>query len=166
MRNGLRTAASIAAFLAAVNGAASAQLTSSMTAADIVAALEAAGMAASMMEDLDSGAPVAKVEAGDVFYFVRAMDCSGGACGTLLFFANFALGRDAAPEDYSVVNSFNERQVFGRAYVVADRGEVGVDYVIELRGGVSKENVARNIDTWVDVVASFREHFRQKSTGF
>lgn len=164
-----RLSAALAALLLilmpATRASAGQDLTTAMTGADLVAALGAAGLSATLMEDVETGLPVARVEAGDVLYFVRAMDCSGDACSTLLFFANFALGRVAGQADFAAVNAFNERQVFGRAYVISDRNEVGVDYVIEMSGGVSADNVARNIDTWADVITTFRNHFRASRTG-
>ncbi len=146
-------------------GPAAAEVMTAMTGEEIIAALDEAGLSASLMEDAASGAPVARVVAGDVFYFVRAMDCAGGACSTLMFFANFDLGRDATPADFNAVNAFNERQVFGRAYVVEDRDTVGVDYVIDLDGGVTPAHVADSIGKWADVIASFRNHFRARAAG-
>ena len=128
-------------------------------------ALTEAGMSSVQIEDVASGAPVFRADMGEVLFFVRALDCAENACSTLMFFANFELGRNAVSTDYSIVNQYNERQVFGRAYVIDERGEVGVDYVIELGGGVSKENVAVNISTWGDVINAFREHFRSRAAG-
>ncbi|MEO1013966.1 MAG: YbjN domain-containing protein [Pseudomonadota bacterium] len=158
-------AGGVAIAIVAGGAPARAEVTDAMTGDEIIAALEAAGLAASLLEDVDSGAPVARVIAGDILYFVRAMDCAGGACSTLLFFANFNLGRDATTDDFGAVNAFNERQVFGRAYVVDGKNEVGVDYVIDLDGGVTRAHVADSIGKWADVVASFRNHFRASRTG-
>ena len=144
---------------------ASAQMISAMTAEEVKQALTEAGMSSVQIEDVASGAPVFRADMGEVLFFVRALDCAENACSTLMFFANFELGRNAVSTDYSIVNQYNERQVFGRAYVIDERGEVGVDYVIELGGGVSKENVAVNISTWGDVINAFREHFRSRAAG-
>lgn len=78
-----------------------------------------------------------------------------------MFFANFDLGRDVSSGDYRAVNKFNESQVFGRAYVIERQSQVGVDYVIELGGGVTEEHLAENIGRWADVISAFVEKFRE-----
>jgi len=123
----------------------------------------ALGLDVEMTEDAASGAPVARGEVGDIIFWVRGLDCSADACATLVFFANFELGRPVADADYRIINSFNDRQVFGRAYLLEGDAMVGVDYVIELDGGVSRENVAGNVSRWTDVVAAFLDHFRTGS---
>ena len=77
-----------------------------------------------------------------------------------MFFANFALGRDVTSSDYRIVNGFNDSQVFGRAYVIEATGEVGVDYVIELGGGVTEAHLAQNISRWADVINAFVSKFQ------
>ena len=116
-----------------------------------------------MMEDSASGAPVANGTAGEISFYVRALSCSGApaACENLVFFANFDLGREASTSDYQIVNSFNDSHVFGRAYVLANKNQVGVDYVIELGGGVTEEHLSENVGRWgrcdFSIVAKFRE---------
>lgn len=159
----VRIPAAIAAFMLAVSPPAYAQSKSALTAGEIETVLLDAGLEVTMIEEARSGAPVAHVVLGDVQYWVRALDCSGApkACSTLVFFANFSLGRDAASTDFEIVNRFNDSQVFGRAYVIPGKNEVGVDYVIELDGGVSMENVSRNIARWADVIGAFINHFSE-----
>ncbi|MCB2112396.1 MAG: YbjN domain-containing protein [Parvularculaceae bacterium] len=157
----LRISAAIAASILVVSPPAYAQSKSALTAAEIETVLSDAGLGVTMVEEARSGSPVAHVVLGDVQYWVRALDCAGAptACSTLVFFANFSLGRDAASSDFEIVNRFNDSQVFGRAYVIPGKNEVGVDYVIELDGGVSMENISRNIARWADVIGAFISHF-------
>ncbi|MEK7264696.1 MAG: YbjN domain-containing protein, partial [Pseudomonadota bacterium] len=58
-----------------------------------------------------------------------------------------------------VINRFNDSQVFGRAYLIPGRNQVGVDYVIELDGGVTMDNITRNVSRWADVINAFIGHF-------
>ena len=153
-------AAAAAVMMAAAPSPSAAQTLSAMRAVEIEATLIESGLAVEMTEDAASGAPVARASMGDIVFWVRGLDCSGDACATLLFFANFELGRAVADADYRVVNRFNDKQVFGRAYLLEADRQVGVDYVIELDGGVSQENVAANVSRWADVVAAFIDHFR------
>lgn len=146
----------------AAAGASLAQTTEAVTADEIEAAMSAAGLNPSMTSDVATGAPVARGQAGEVTFWVRAFDCSGApsACETLMFFANFELGRSLTANDFRVINSYNESQVFGRAYVIEGEAQVGVDYVIELGGGVTKAHLDRNIGRWADVVSAFMDKFR------
>lgn len=154
-------AAALAAILSLSQAAA--QTKSAVTAAELEQILSGAGLAVKVIEDASTRAPVAHVQAGGVQYWVRALDCSGSpkACSTLVFFANFELGRAALANDYEVINRFNDSQVFGRAYLIPGRNQVGVDYVIELDGGVSMDNITRNISRWADVINAFIGHFSE-----
>lgn len=147
--------------LALFSAPALAQSKSALTGAELGAVLSAAGLQSEVTEDAQTRAPVAAAQAGSITFWVRALDCAGTpkACSTLMFFANFDLGREAAPADYQKVNAFNDRQVFGRAYVLPKRNEIGVDYVIELDGGVSPDHISKNIGRWVDVIDAFIGHF-------
>ncbi|GJL96039.1 MAG: hypothetical protein DHS20C05_24440 [Hyphococcus sp.] len=147
--------------------AVSAQTIEAVTADQLEAALEAAGLNPSMMEDAASGAPVAQGKAGEFSFYVRAMNCSGEpqACEDLVFFANFDLNRAATTKDYRVLNSFNESQVFGRAYLIEANNEVGIDYVVELGGGVTSDHLAQNIGRWADVITAFVAKFQEGYSG-
>ncbi len=144
-------------------GSASAQMIDRVTGAQLKTVLEEAGIATEIIPDSRTGAPVGQSDAGDYKFYVRALSCAGepSACETLVFFANFELGRPISASDYRIVNSFNESQVFGRAYAIAKTGEVGVDYVIELDGGVSEEHLSQNISRWADVIAAFISKFQE-----
>jgi hypothetical protein len=143
-------------------GMAAAQTTSAVTAQEIEAALMEAGLAPQMTSDARTGAPVAQATLGELTFFVRALDCAGApmACENLIFFANFDIGRAPTPQDYRTINAFNDRQVFGRAYVIQAENLVGVDYVIDLGGGVTKKHLSQNIGRWTDVMAAFIDNFK------
>lgn len=157
----IRALAALAVSMALLGGPAAAQSKSSLTGDELEGVLSAAGLPVQVIADAKTGDPVAHVQLGNVQYWVRALDCAGApkACSTLVFFANFELGRQAVAKDYEVVNRFNDSQVFGRAYLIPGRDQVGVDYVIELDGGVSMDNVSRNISRWADVIGAFIAHF-------
>lgn len=154
----------VAAALAAPAGA---QSKSALTADDLGAVLRAAGFAVEITEDAQSRNPVAAAQAGSINFWVRALDCKGTpkACSTLMLFANFDLGREATATDYQTVNAFNDRQVFGRAYLLPQRMQVGVDYVVELDGGVTPDHISRNIARWADVIDAFIAHFSADAAG-
>ncbi len=162
-----RLAIAAAMLLVATAAPASAQMKTALTGEELAAVLAAAGIRADIIDDARTGAPVATAQAGTIQFWVRALDCTGApkACSTLMFFANFDLGRDAAPADYQTVNAFNDRQVFGRAYLIPAKKLVGVDYVMELQGGVAPDHVAQNIARWADVIDAFIAHFSSEAAG-
>lgn len=158
-----KLAASVLAMACLMISPASAETLGAVTAEQLEDVLSAADLSPSMMADSATGAPVAAGQAGQFGFYVRALSCSGApsACETLVFFANFELGRAATAQDYRIVNSFNDSQVFGRAYVLEGTGEVGVDYVIELGGGVTDEHLSQNISRWADVINAFVQKFQE-----
>ncbi len=160
-RRVLTLGASIALGLAAAS-AALAENKSAVTAEEIRTILADAGLFFEMTTDGATGAPVAVGKSGDIVFYVRALDCSGTplACENLMFFANWDLGREATAEDYLIVNRFNDGQLFGRAYVLQSRNQVGVEYVIELGGGVSPDHIAQNVSRWANVIKAFIDNFR------
>ena len=163
MRKILAGAGFVGAALMLAISPAGAQTLGAVTAEQLEDALSAAGLNPQMMADEATGAPVAQGKAGQFGFYVRALSCSGSpkACETLVFFANFGLGREAAPSDYRIVNAFNDSQVFGRAYVLEGTSEVGVDYVIELNGGVTEDHLSQNISRWADVISAFVSKFQE-----
>lgn len=146
----------------AMTASAFAQTKNALNADEIEAVLTGAGLAPKMIEDAATGAPVAQGTAGQILFFVRAVDCSGRpvACGNLIFFANFDLGRAVTPNDYRVINGFNDKQVFGRAYILETQNKVGVDYVIDLGGGVTMDHLTGNVARWTDIISAFMDSFR------
>lgn len=142
---------------------ASAEMIDRITGDQLKDVLEEAGIATEIILDANTGAPVGRSKAGDYGFYVRALSCAGSpaACETLMFFANFKLGRPISDSDYRILNSFNESQVFGRAYAIPTTQEVGVDYVIELEGGVSEEHLTQNISRWADVISAFVAKFQE-----
>jgi hypothetical protein len=163
----VRLLAAVAALSLAALAPALAETKSAVTGDELGAILSGAGLATEIIEDAKSRTPVAHVQAGAVQYWVRALDCSGSpkACSTLVFFANFELGRAATSNDFEIINRFNDSQVFGRAYILPGRNQVGVDYVIELDGGVAMENITNNIGRWADVITAFIGHFSEGQVG-
>ena len=155
--------ASVAAASLLFTTGASAQIIDAINGEQLEAALSAAGLNPTMMQDGASGAPVAQGTAGEFQFYVRTLSCSGtpAACENLVFFANFELGRSASQADYRIVNSFNDGQIFGRAYILERQNQVGVDYVIELGGGVTEDHLSENIGRWSDVISAFFNKFRE-----
>lgn len=160
-----------AAALAALTGAASADdrdVREALTARQIADALTEAGLSPTMIKDRDTGNPVATGSLdGGLVFVARAMECRGvpKRCAQVVLFANFDLGRQVGADDFEIVNGFNEGNVNGRAYVLEGRDQVGVDYVIDLTGGVTAEHVASKLSRWPGVVGDFKEEMIAAQTG-
>ena len=155
----------MAAFCAAAfwSGGAAAQLVERIDAERLESVLSDAGLNPTIVADATSNSVVATGVSGEFNFIVRGFSCSGApaACEELMFFANFGLGRAIEEGDYRTVNRYNDSSVFGRAYVIESKNEVGVDYVIELGGGVSPDHLSENVDRWADVITAFVEKFRE-----
>ncbi len=144
-----------------------AEVSDSMSAADIEQLLSEAGLGGKILEDKGTGAPVALGKMGEISFVVRAMDCGGSpiACKRLLFFANFDLNRDVSDTDFRIVNDFNEAHFDGRAYVIENTNQMGVDYFIDLTGGVTSDHISSRLSRWRGVVNTFLKDIRSASTG-
>jgi hypothetical protein len=153
--------AAFAALVMATAAPALADTKSALTPDEVMSVLDAAGLKPRLSQDLATGAPVFLGSAGNINFVVRALNCSGSpaACENLLFIANFDLERPVAPEDYVAINRFNDSQLFGRAYVLAGSNQVGVEYVLEMGGGVSTDHIAQNVARWASIIGAFISNF-------
>jgi hypothetical protein len=151
----------LAAMTMALAAPALAETKSALTADEVMSVLGEAGLAPQLSQDLATGAPVFLGRAGDINFVVRALNCGGApaACENLLFLANFDLGRAVTADDYVIINRFNDSQLFGRAYVLANTSQVGVEYVLEMGGGVSSEHIAQNVSRWANIIGAFLGNF-------
>ena len=169
MRRTILTAAAAACALGAAKAQDEARdVRDALTARQIADALTAAGLQPTMIKDQETGNPVATGALdGGLIFVARAMECGGRpkACRQVVLFANFDLGRPVGGGDFEVVNAFNEGNVNGRAYVLEGRDQVGVDYVIDLTGGVTAEHVAAKLARWPSVVGDFKAEMIAARTG-
>lgn len=137
------------------------EMRTALTGEEMRAMLQAAGLPAEMRADGASGNPVVMARSGSVTFLARGLDCSGApaACVKYVFLANFNLGRTPTQDDWRTINSFNDTEVFGRAYVLENAGQVGVDFVLSLDGGVSEAHLASGVAQWTKVVDAFVSKF-------
>jgi hypothetical protein len=91
-------------------------------------------------------------------FYVNMYDCVGtGAdsrrCNNLQFLAQWeltqALGLDSA-------NIYNQKFVFGRAYLNKDGKMFMFDYSIKIKDGVTKDNLKRHVDNWLMILDDIR----------
>ena len=99
----------------------------------------------------------AKTAKGTDFY-VNMYDCSGeGAagrrCNNLQFLAQWELTKNASVDS---ANTYNQKFVFGRAYLSKDGKMFMFDYSINIKDGVSTSNMKRHVDNWLRVLDDVR----------
>jgi hypothetical protein len=98
----------------------------------------------------------AKTPKGTDFY-VNMYDCSGSAesrrCNNLQFLAQWDLAKNAGVDS---ANVYNQKFVFGRAYLSKDGKTFMFDYSVNIRDGVTAANLKRQVDNWLRVLDDVR----------
>lgn len=161
--------------VAAMAGSATAQTRSSFTVTELKSVLSQAGLSPKIVKDQTlkdkARAPRAiqgtvKSDKGTFTFFVRGKGCKGAppACEIYIFFANWNLDRDATPADLRIANKFNDTKHYGRAYVLQAKRQVGVDYVVELRGGVTRDYMIARAKRWPAVISAYVAHIRKATS--
>jgi hypothetical protein len=103
----------------------------------------------------------AKTSKGTEFY-VNMYDCSGtGAearrCNNLQFLAQWDLAKNAGVDS---ANIYNQKFVFGRAYLSKDGKMFMFDYSVNIKDGVTTANLKRHVDNWLRVLDDVRTHLK------
>ena len=99
----------------------------------------------------------AKTPKGTDFY-VNMYDCVGtGAdsrrCNNLQFLAQWELNKNSNLDN---ANVYNQKFVFGRAYLNKEGKMFMFDYSVNIKDGVVKDNLKRHIDNWLRVLDDIR----------
>ena len=99
----------------------------------------------------------ARTAKGTEFY-VNMYDCEGtGAqgrrCSNLQFLAQWELTKNANVDS---ANTYNQRFVFGRAYLNKDGTMFMFDYSMNIKDGVTAGNLKRHVDNWLRVLDDVR----------
>jgi hypothetical protein len=102
----------------------------------------------------------AKTPKGTEFY-VNMYDCTGAAdkrrCNNLQFLAQWDLAKNAGVDS---ANVYNQKFVFGRAYLSKDGKMFMFDYSVNIKDGVTTANLKRHVDNWLRVLDDVRTHLK------
>lgn len=103
----------------------------------------------------------AKTPKGTEFY-VNMYDCTGAGadkrrCNNLQFLAQWDLAKNAGVDS---ANVYNQKFVFGRAYLSKDGKMFMFDYSVNIRDGVTTANLKRHVDNWLRVLDDVRTHLK------
>ncbi len=127
-----------------------------ITGPDLIAILQQQGFAASLEQD-SYGDPMIMAQAGGLHFSIITYGCNmeaEPACARLQMVAHFQLPDGASEYDIALMNAYNQRYLFGRAYIDPE-GDATVDYTINLNQGVTADNVVDNLNIWVHVLHNF-----------
>lgn len=92
-------------------------------------------------------------------FYVNMYDCLGTGpdsrrCNNLQFLAQWEMSKDV---NLAVANVYNQKFVFGRAYLSKDGKTFMFDYSVNIKGGVTPTNLKRHVDNWLRVLDDVRE---------
>lgn len=120
----------------------------------LVAVIQDLGYRASLGSD-GIGDPMIGSSVGGVEFGIYFYGCTKGErCKSLLF----TVGYDPeAGTTLDVVEAWNERTLFGRAYL-DEEGDPWLEMPVNMFGGVSRENFEDAYDWWEVIVDDFEKH--------
>ena len=139
-----------------------AQTKTALTGGELEAILRQAGFEPEMGTMENSGEPYANLKDKGFDFIARLRECEVASCSLLMFYANFTLDRDVVDRDYRAVNAYNDQELYGRAYVYAKENKVGIDLVIDLRGGVSTDYVRISAERFPGMIKAFVDHYQEE----
>lgn len=94
----------------------------------------------------------------DTSFIMRLIECESEKaekCSTLAIFANFIEDKPASETDKAKINTYNEKEVFGRAYFASDGSAIGIDTVISVEGGVTQTHFKAQLINWTEALGKF-----------
>ena len=124
-----------------------------VTARDVSAMLQMKGHEIEQKVD-DMGDPLLNVKAPDLNYQVIFYNCTSNVCDTVQFRAMWPKDTKFTTD---VLNDFNRTNRLGRAYLDSDRDPT-IELMIEMRGGVTPEQLSFQHDRFLQAGSNFRAH--------
>jgi Putative bacterial sensory transduction regulator len=93
-----------------------------------------------------------------VDFYINMYDCVGSGpesrrCNNLQFLAQWELSKYA---NLASANVYNQKFVFGRAYLNKEGKMFMFDYSVNIKDGVVKDNLKRHVDNWLRVLDDIR----------
>ena len=147
------SAAACAAALSLAMPAAPAAGTELITAADVERIAEmAAGFGAAEVETAPTGEPLILAEIEETRYAILFYGCTEGAdCSDIQLVARWTAPPELGLED---VNRWNAQTRFANAWLDPE-GDPVLEFAVNLKGGVSAENLQDSFDWWRLLIAGF-----------
>ncbi len=138
----------------ALSSAAQAQSVSATSPQSVVTAMQNAGYKATLSKD-NTGDPLINSSSGGSNFSVFFFGCTKNTdCRTIQFFAGYTDRKVTL----SMMNDWNSKKRFARAYVT-DNGAARIEMDVDLDdGGMSAKLFEDNLEFWVAVMGSFEKH--------
>ncbi len=129
-----------------------------ITRVELIAVLSTFGMTVKDSTTKESDPWLSATTPKGTEFYVNMYDCAGtGAenrrCSNLQFLAQWELGKNAGLDS---ANTYNQKFVFGRAYLSKDGKMFMFDYSVNIKDGVTNENLKRHVDNWLRVLDDVR----------
>lgn len=150
----IRKLAVTLAALFAFSGAAHAQMVRAQDPQSVVNALQGAGYKATLTKD-NTGDPLIQSSSSGSKFAIFFFGCTKNVdCRTIQFFAGYT---DKKPT-LSMMNDWNSKKRFGRAYI-SDTGSARIEMDVDLDdGGISRLLFEDNLEFWVLIMSQFEKH--------
>lgn len=142
----------------------------STTIGEMAVLLKSFGWEAELVDDGEGVPDAVQISFNNYNSWLRLKNCLESVperCRTLIFFANFDLGRKVSTQELVIVNTYNDEKVVGRAYYLENTeqdndDQVGIDFRISLNGGVTREHLTLETGNWDEVIDEFVAGFRDQ----
>lgn len=146
------------------------EIISYTTAGDMAVLLKSFGWEAELVDDGEGVPDAVQISFNNYNSWLRLKNCFENVperCRTLIFFANFDLGKKVSSQDMVILNSYNDKNVIGRAYYLEkqdreNNDQIGIDFRISLNGGVTREHLALEAEKWDEVIDIFVETYKNQ----
>jgi hypothetical protein len=133
----------------------------SVTITSLEEILKSAGYTPKMSASKQLDGAYASMEGGGYLFHAETAKCEAENCSILFLFVSFDLDRDITLKDYQTINSYNDTQFLGRAYINVNERQVGVDLVFDLRGGIDPDYIRRKALEFPVLIQAFVDRFRK-----
>jgi hypothetical protein len=134
-----------------------------ITRAELMVILSGYGMTVKDTTEKDSDPWLQARTPKGVMFYVNMYECQGSGadeqrCGLIQFQAQWQNAKSNIKA--SDINAYNLKFVFGRASMSNDGKSVVFDYPMNIKDGVTKANMKRNVDNWLRVLDDVRSTFK------
>jgi len=163
MRRLIATFCLLAAFPLTRVAAADEVYSEGVTRAELMVLLTGFGMTVKDTTEKDSDPWLQARTSKGVMFYVNMYECQGTGqeeqrCGLVQFQAQWQNEKSTIKQ--SDINAYNLKFVFGRAALSGDGKSVVFDYPMNIKDGVTRGNLKKNVDNWLRVLDDVRSTFK------
>jgi hypothetical protein len=137
--------------------------TDGITRSELMVLLSGFGMTVKDTTEKDSDPWLQARTPKGVMFYVNMYECQGSGaqdqrCSLIQFQAQWQNAKSNISAND--INAYNLKFVFGRAALSGDGKSVVFDYPMNIKDGVTKSNMKRNVDNWLRVLDDVRSTFK------